>query len=144
MKGSTYSLSPSSKILQKIAKEEAKAPVEASTSSNDESIVLLEWLGKELMHHVGIVRTASDLQKAIHTIGNFLEEDWEKRESSLSPIETLLMKRRFHLAQWIAKAALSREETRGNHLRSDFPETLPNEKAYRTVIQNHTLQQQPL
>lgn len=144
MKGSTYSLSPSSSILQKIAKEEAKAPVEASTSSNDESIVLLEWLGKELMHHVGIVRTASDLQKAIHTIGNFLEEDWAKGESSLSPIETLLMKRRFHLAQWIAKAALSREETRGNHLRSDFPETLPNEKAYRTVIQNHTLQQQPL
>ncbi len=64
---------------------------------------------------VGITRTRDQLQSAIDRYDNWSEQREESADASL-PLATLT-------ARLIAEAALQRTETRGAHLRLDFPDT---------------------
>lgn len=128
----------------RLEQEEQASKGKESLPSTTESEPLLDRLGKEMMQHVGIVRNADSLNLAISAVNSLLTELEEKDTGKLSASSKLLMRRRLNLARWIAQAALAREETRGNHLREDYPETLPPNRTYRTSIQNNTLTQQPL
>jgi L-aspartate oxidase len=67
---------------------------------------------------VGITRAEEQLQTAIERFGDWSEQREESSDASL-PLATLT-------ARLIAEAALQRTETRGAHLRLDFPETNPD------------------
>jgi L-aspartate oxidase len=74
-------------------------------------------LGEEMMHRCGIVRDADGLAAAAQTI--------EQLHGSLRPpahvVEELEVFNLLTVARLIVKSALTREESRGVHLRSDFP-----------------------
>lgn len=131
---------PANIELTKLLKAEEEKTIERVSSENGIFTDISLALGKELMLNVGIVRSQEGLETAIKNISD-LQEKASKLPQSL---ESRLVTRRLYLAKWVAKAALSRKETRGNHHRRDFPETLPQEKAYHTVIQNNHIDHEPL
>jgi L-aspartate oxidase len=99
----------------------AKLPVERAQSlrvhpqSGAPSWQLLRGTMNE---HVGIARTATNLNSALSRFG-----DWsEQRHDSADPLLSLATL----TSRLIAEAALRRTETRGAHLRLDFPDTDPD------------------
>ncbi|MBM7620435.1 L-aspartate oxidase [Bacillus tianshenii] len=115
-------------ILMK-PKENSLEPKEEKTSTHYECTKTLGPLPAKrelqamMMKHAGIVRHADGLQELKRWVETY-EPYWqelERLEMSLSSeeIERILMLQIGHL---IASSALKREESRGAHFRSDFPE----------------------
>ncbi|HVS62511.1 MAG TPA: FAD-binding protein [Thermoanaerobaculia bacterium] len=79
-----------------------------------EDPALRRRIGELLWSHAGIVRSAAGLTFALAELGRL--------EPSLpeGPSETRNL---LELGRWVAAAALLREESRGAHRRSDFPQT---------------------
>ncbi|MDO4692379.1 MAG: L-aspartate oxidase [Porphyromonadaceae bacterium] len=100
---------------------------------------IMSGLGLVLSRYVGIVRDRSSLQSAIRAIEE-LQARCEEAASQL--LQAKLVYRRCALALCIAQAALSREESRGGHYRSDFPELA--QRAYRTSIIKDTIEKELL
>ena len=95
-------------------------------------------LGKLLMKHVGIVRTEASLSIALEELDRLISEISSPAQHLLS---ALVVSQRLHLARCLVKAALERKESRGGHFRSDYPETLPNDKAYHSIITQESIKQ---
>ena len=90
-------------------------------------------LGSLLSRKVGIIRSEEELTAALGEI------DLLSRE--IAQDQTLgayMWEGRLDLARLIIRAALSREESRGSHFRSDRPDTLPLAEAYHTISQIET------
>jgi L-aspartate oxidase len=83
---------------------------------------------QELMwQHVGIERDGAGLEQAVARLGNWRRSSLPaKSERDRLELEAMLL-----TAQLIAHAASLRQESRGAHYRTDFPETDP---AWRKVI----------
>jgi L-aspartate oxidase len=101
---------------------ECVAPVELS-SGNDRSDVPGGFEVRDLMwKHVGLVRTRASLEPAVARLAGW----WaavDRRAAALS--EDLEFRRVASIVRvgfLIARAALRREESRGGHFRTDFPE----------------------
>jgi len=77
---------------------------------------------------VGVLRRAGDLQSALDELGELTSELRFERLAELE-YEVLNM---LTLGTQIAKCALLREESRGVHLREDFPEL--DDERWRTHI----------
>ena len=75
---------------------------------------LMTRLRQTMSRHVGVVRNADGLVKALHI---FAELEAEARDPQL--------RNALIAARMIAAAALVRKESRGGHQRSDFPDTDP-------------------
>lgn len=95
-------------------------------------------LGKLLMKHVGIVRTEASLSIALEELNRLISEISSPAQHLLP---ALVVSQRLHLARCLVKAALERKESRGGHFRSDYPETLPNDKAYHSLITQESIKQ---
>jgi L-aspartate oxidase len=87
-----------------------------------------------MSRHVSVVRDAAGLSEAISILATVLEtipgestrmEDWILANMALSGLA-------------IASAALNREESRGAHYRSDFPETNPALDGIHYALQTRT------
>lgn len=79
----------------------------------------------------GIIRTDSELRSATELI--------RREEEQLAPLApknvyARMTLRRLHLSRMIAQCALMRTESRGGHWRADFPETLPPEETYHSIL----------
>jgi succinate dehydrogenase/fumarate reductase flavoprotein subunit len=78
--------------------------------------------------HVGPEREERNLKEAIEVISRMKEQDLPRlaipriREFNLQWLEALEIPKMLDLSEMVVKAALLREETRGHHFRSDFPE----------------------
>jgi L-aspartate oxidase len=87
---------------------------------------LRESLQGLMTKQVGVVRAGEGLEAALHEIKNlatvFLVQD-------ASSLETLELKNMLLVAELMAKAALTREESRGAHFRQDYPQT--NDKKWQ-------------
>ncbi len=88
----------------------------------------LEQIRTILWKDVGIIRNGRDLALAIEQLGTLAVERPEKACRQACELYNL-----WTLAQLMARAALTREESRGSHYRSDFP--------YRNdeVFQKHSI-----
>ena len=95
-------------------------------------------LGKLLMKHVGIVRTEASLSTALEELNRLISEISSPAQQLLS---ATVVSQRLHLARCLVRAALERKESRGGHFRSDYPETLPNDKAYHSLITQESIKQ---
>jgi L-aspartate oxidase len=81
--------------------------------------------------HCGIVRERAGLETAINTLGRV---EWEPAAPTLARIEL----RNIHqVAALIAECALWREESRGAHYRTDFPEKRPEFARASRVLRMH-------
>ena len=76
----------------------------------------MEQIQRLAWEHCGIVREAGSLKAAVKTL-----EDCCATHSALSP-EHAVARNMHQVALLIAQCALAREESRGAHFRSDFPE----------------------
>ncbi len=89
---------------------------------------LREELGRTLAANVGIFREASKLQKGIADISQLKERFKHIRVFDTSEvfntnlIQVLELKNMLDLAETVALGAYTREESRGSHTRTDFPE----------------------
>lgn len=122
--------------LQEKARQIVKSYSSISHQENDKwndnlSSSLLAELKALMMRNVGIIRTEKQLSEAISWIETKLSEIERYRTHYLSA-NVLYM--RFRVAWLIARSALERCESRGGHYRSDYPETLSDDHAYRTEI----------
>lgn len=99
---------------------------------------MMSALGALLMNYVGIIREEISLQKAI----TYMEQKMQSLEPEAQ--EYLTARQVYHhyqIALCIARAASYRKESRGGHYRSDYPDTLPPEKTYRTIINSSRISQ---
>jgi fumarate reductase (CoM/CoB) subunit A len=89
--------------------------------------VLKRKLQSMMWSHVGPERTERTLKEAIELISRMKYQDLPRmavpsiREFSLQWLEALEVPKMLDLSEIVAKAALLRQETRGHHFRSDFP-----------------------
>jgi len=90
--------------------------------------VLKRNLQSIMWSHVGPEREERSLKEAIEVISRMKEQDLPRlaipriREFNLQWLEALEIPKMLDLSEMVVKAALLREETRGHHFRSDFPE----------------------
>jgi succinate dehydrogenase / fumarate reductase, flavoprotein subunit len=96
----------------------------AAAKGQHQPVELRNRLGDLLDGDAGILRSADRLQKGLHTLERLKEEALDLR---LEP-ETIpcALNLRFLLltAEALLRSALMRQESRGAHFRSDFPDTL--------------------
>lgn len=94
----------------------APAPVDNAPDEIGKARALL----RELMwQHAGLVRDAAGLQNALQTL-NQLQNRFGRPQAARDAIELANM---IAVGRLITQAALTREESRGAHFRSDFPQT---------------------
>ncbi|HUS05006.1 MAG TPA: L-aspartate oxidase [Bryobacteraceae bacterium] len=108
---------------------EAQAPTASCFPAMDEAQVrALAW------EHCGILRSAAGLQQAIAA----LEET--PMRPGLSPARYQYEVRNMHaVALLIARYALAREESRGGHYRTDFPEPRPEFQKHSYADKDHAI-----
>ena len=119
--------------------EELKA-IEKELARNDQSRSLFpvkyirDMLAKNMNNDLGIVRSEEALAKGIEDIEYYLGiVDKIRFDSSESPYYTYSLKPILILARATLTCALERRETRGAHIRSDYPDT-SEELASATII----------
>jgi len=97
-----------------ILKEEAKR-VNASEVRNE--------IGKILFNNLGIIRDENGIKQAYEQLVNIEEDIKNKNNGQTSTLKAMLeLKNALIVAKAVAMSALLREESRGAHFRSDFPE----------------------
>jgi succinate dehydrogenase/fumarate reductase flavoprotein subunit len=77
--------------------------------------------------HVGVVRSEAGLQQAIHEIANTPIPD-------ASDIGAIELRNMLQVAAQISASALLREESRGGHIRADYPVTDPNLDGQHQIV----------
>lgn len=101
---------------------------------------IMEQLGVLLMQEVGIIRSKDSLNQALSKL---ILLDWEaKKAENRGFIHAQLIQGRLSVATALVISALTREESRGGHIRSDFPATLPKAEAYHILINNRSIIQE--
>lgn len=120
------------KKVQQIVDSYSSVSLRESDEWNDAiASSLLADLKALMMRNVGIIRTEEQLSEALSWVETKLSEVDTYRSRYLTA-NVLYM--RLRVAWLIARSALERCESRGGHYRSDYPETLSDDQAYRTEI----------
>jgi L-aspartate oxidase len=103
-------------------------PEAAAGGRNSDVAAARSWLTDVMRHKVGVLRRAGELQEALEELGSLTSE---LRFGVMGEAEYEVLNM-LTLGTQVAKCALLREESRGVHLRDDYPE-LDDEK-WRTRI----------
>jgi len=101
--------------------------------------ILREELGQTLGQNVGIYREASKIRKGVADLRELQERFTHVRVNDTSDVfntnlmQVLELKNMLDLAETVAAGALAREESRGSHTRTDFPQR-DDEKWHKHTI----------
>lgn len=104
---------------KKLAEVEIKAEPPKSKLGDTEIKRLKLAIKSTMWKEVGIVRSANELKDALQKIKDVLK----KLDYDPTTKEEIELKNMATVAELIIKASLDRQESRGAHFRSDFPET---------------------
>jgi L-aspartate oxidase len=123
-------ISQDSSINQTFDRYNAKSPQPVKNIAN-----LTSALKDIMWQNAGIIRTEKTLTEALKAI-NSLKREFQ-REYVCSSIEEYEFRNLLVVGELIAKAAISRKESRGAHFREDYPETESN--AYHSFLSKKEL-----
>ncbi|MBV9468202.1 MAG: FAD-binding protein, partial [Abitibacteriaceae bacterium] len=125
-----------------IAVSKSGCPPELNTRSGDgvraqpfseaEITAARTRLQETMWHYVGLVRSGAGLRQALNIL-NELQERYGQPNPTRPSIELSNM---ITVAQLVARAALEREESRGAHYRTDFPQTLDGDWQHHVLLSN--------
>ncbi len=85
-----------------------------------DSGAMIDRLKQTMTEKVGIVRNREELQQALEQVRQVKQLIWEKRNTGTSDF---ILQNDILLAELLICAAIQREESRGAHYRTDYPET---------------------
>jgi len=97
-------------------------------------------MGEAMMHKVGIFRTGDELDEAVATIGQLLDDCDNAvlrcKDPGVNPelAFALRLKGMLRLAMTVARGAQARTESRGAHFRTDYPLRNDSEWLNRTLV----------
>ncbi|MGB2856333.1 MAG: FAD-binding protein, partial [Dehalococcoidia bacterium] len=109
------------------AGEEAFSLKERDWNSSSPSVLSLTALQALLWENAGIMRSREGLQKAVNTLAA-----WEKELVIPTDRPSYELANMVLVGRFMTEAALMREESRGAHFRSDFPE--PSDAWLRHIV----------
>ncbi|WP_449257745.1 FAD-binding protein [Chlorobium limicola] len=131
---------PSPITADEIADTEARLRSYMQPSGHFERYgILREELGQTLGQNVGIYREASKIRKGVADLRELQERFTHVRVNDTSDVfntnlmQVLELKNMLDLAETVAAGALAREESRGSHTRTDFPQR-DDEKWHKHTI----------
>lgn len=131
---------PSPITADEIAATEARLRSYMQPSGHFERYgILREELGQTLGQNVGIYREASKIRKGVADLRELQERFTHVRVNDTSDVfntnlmQVLELKNMLDLAETVAAGALAREESRGSHTRTDFPQR-DDEKWHKHTI----------
>jgi len=116
--------------------------------SNLES--LREKLFETMWEKVGIIRDGAGLEQARRELGSLDDElerfalDGTNRAFNLSWHDWMNLKNLVAVSRVVTAAAIARQDSRGAHFRSDFPETGPLEESAYTSIRFDDVAMKPV
>lgn len=85
-------------------------------------------LGQLLSRKVGIIRSEKELNEALNEVEALFKELQDEHT-----LQAHMWRGRIELSKLIIQSALFRQESRGSHFRSDYPQTLSKEDAYHSI-----------
>jgi L-aspartate oxidase len=97
-------------------------------------------MAAQMMKNLGIVRNKTGLDKALAVF----KETGKKYENCKNEYNLLKVKNSATISRLIAKAALTREESRGGHIRTDFPNENPGFNVHSVQQKNKKINFQPV
>jgi len=109
-----------------------------------------ETLQNAMWDHVGVLRDADGMQKGLDAVAEVRAEMMETGVDDANLAFNLTWHDWLNLAslcdvsEAIAKSGLARENSRGAHYRTDFPDEGDIDSSYFTVIQNGDVTRQPV
>jgi succinate dehydrogenase / fumarate reductase flavoprotein subunit len=117
---------------------EKAAIAEMEASFNSEGVPFIKAM--QTMHQtmdvcMNIERNGPDLQRGFDTLNKLADKVAESGINALNTFDSWRAQKLLSLAKAMILSALAREESRGAHMRSDFPETDENFQK-TTVMQN--------
>jgi succinate dehydrogenase / fumarate reductase flavoprotein subunit len=112
------------------AQRTALAPFEPTGTHTENPYTIQQDLQQAMNDLVGIIRTASELEQSLGEIQKFKERAQHllvegNRQYNPGWHLALDLRNMLLVSECIAKAALTRTESRGGHTRDDFPQTDP-------------------
>lgn len=105
--------------------EPAMGPSAVRAARPSAALPSVEQLKTAMMERVGIVRTKEQLEKQLEFLESFAVEEWIKADLEALTIEELNSVFMLICSWLVTKAALKRTESRGGHLRLDYPNEEP-------------------
>jgi len=121
----------------RLAFRRAVAPLQRESGENP--YLVHEELQRIMDTHVGIVRTADELEQGIRSIGALARRVEQVRAQGTSQYnpgwhEALSLSSLVVIGEAVARAALLRDESRGAHTRLDFESERPEGLKYNVVV----------
>jgi L-aspartate oxidase len=97
-------------------------------------------IASQMMKNLGIVRNKSGLEEAVKKF----EKIEKKYENIKNDYNLLKIKSSATICRLITRAALTREESRGGHIRTDFPKENPGFEVHILQQKNNEIQFEPV
>jgi L-aspartate oxidase len=115
-------------------------PVVLNPKSEQAFLDVQNEIATQMMKNLGIVRDKSGLSEALAAF----EKTGKKYADCKNEYNLLKVKNSATLSRLIAKAALTREESRGGHIRTDYPDENPGFRVHTVQQKNKEIHFQPV
>lgn len=130
----------SKRIAEAVRSDELREPVpvtpcvtDFAPGEPDDISGVEERLGNLMSQKVGILRSERELKEALSDVAAL-----RKELENLRSAQAYMQRGRLDLAELVIRSALARDESRGSHYRTDFPEMRPLGEAYHTLVSKDT------
>lgn len=115
-------------------------PVFPDAETEDTFLKIQNEIASHMMKNMGIVRDKQGLEEAVRKFEK-IAKDYENINNDYN---LLKIKSSATISSLIAKAALTREESRGGHIRTDFPKENPDFEVHIIQQKNNKIQFEPV
>jgi L-aspartate oxidase len=115
-------------------------PFHLNDDSEPTYVVERNSIARQMMKNLGVVRNISGLEEALEFFGGILNKYMDTKKD----YNLLKIKSSATVCKIIAQAALAREESRGGHIRTDFPAENPDLTVHFLQQKNKEIQLEPV